>query len=374
MAQTAAKRITSRGDSIDYTPASAVLNGDVVEIGSIPLVATQAIAASVLGALACEGVFDVPKTSDVFTIGDAVYWNSSGTPVTGDASSGAGDNATGNLMGVCVSNANAALSYVRTKLTAAKRTTTIGGAVTASGITSEDSSLGITGLNSATTGGGVAIAGALGNAAGVGGPVTVTGGIGGATGAGGAVTIAGGGGGAAGDGGALSLASGAGGAASGDGGGLTIAGGAATNNNDNGGGVTINGGAKHGTGADGAITIGSTAASITLGKMPLIPCATVAASGANQADAIANAPVAYGVTLVSAADNAKGIALPTAVAGAQCIIINDNTAKTLLVYPGTADIINSLGANNVITMGANAAALFVAYNATQWYSVPRVPS
>ena len=135
MAQTAAIRRKQSGAQVDYTPASAVTAGQVVEIGSIPMVAELPIAADEVGALSCEGVFDVPKTSDVFSAGDAVYWNSSGTPVTGDASSGAADNATGNLMGVAVADAATGDSYVRTKLTAAKRTTTIAVSVTADDVT-----------------------------------------------------------------------------------------------------------------------------------------------------------------------------------------------------------------------------------------------
>lgn len=383
MAQTAAKRISSSGASIDYTPSAAVVAGDVVEIGTIPLVATQAIAASVLGSLACEGVFDVPKTSDIFAVGDAVYWNSSGSPVTGTASSGAADNASGNLMGVCVSNANAAVSYVRTKLTAAKRTTTIGGAVTASGIAAEDSSLGITGLTSTGAGGAVVIAGGLGASTYDGGLVSVTGGagngasgngadaslvggVGGTTGFGGNAVVTGGQGGTtSGAAGAVIVTGGAGSNTAGDGGAVTLTGGAATNNNDNGGAVTINGGAKHGTGNDGAISIGVTnAASITLGKMPRVPITSVAANGANQATAGA---LSEGWNLLTASDNSKGVVLPSCVNGAQCIVINMVTDKTVLIYPPSGKQVNNAGADNAITVAANTVSTFVSEGANAWY-------
>lgn len=116
MAQTAAIKRQYPGDVVDYTPTSAVSGGDVVVIGNTPLVASGDIAANTAGTLDAAGVFDVPKNSDVFVVGHPVFWNASGTPVTGTATSGAAGNAAGKLMGVCLANANAGASYVRTKL------------------------------------------------------------------------------------------------------------------------------------------------------------------------------------------------------------------------------------------------------------------
>jgi predicted RecA/RadA family phage recombinase len=48
------------GDLLDYTPASAVAAGDVVVIGALVGVAPRAIAANAVGALAVEGVFEIP--------------------------------------------------------------------------------------------------------------------------------------------------------------------------------------------------------------------------------------------------------------------------------------------------------------------------
>lgn len=194
MAQTPALMFKD-GDVIDYTPVSAVIAGQVVEIGTTPLVATSAIAAGALGALACEGIFQVPKTSDAFTAGDAVYWNNAGNPVTGTAGSGAADAATGNLMGWATEDAASGDSYVKTILSAIKVSTTVAGSVTADDITGSDSSLGISGL-SAAQGGAIAVLGGPSSTAGnAGGAVTVTGGVPGVTGVGGAVTVAGGAGG-----------------------------------------------------------------------------------------------------------------------------------------------------------------------------------
>lgn len=330
MAQTPVLRVTSEGDAIDYTPASAVLAGDVVQIGSIPLVATQAIAANVQGALACEGVFDVPKNADVFAVGDAVYWNASDTDTS--SNTGCADNASGNLMGLCVANANAAVATVRVKLTAAKRTTTIGGSVTADDITGSDSSLAVTGkAGNASAGGAVAIAG-------------------GAAAAG------------AYDGGAVTITGGAGPAAGNVGGAVTILSGAGDGTNGTAGAVVID---SSGTGnVKGAITIGTNAASLTLGKMPRFPFTTVAANGANQATA---GTLSEGINLVTGADNSKGVVLPACVNGKTVIVISQTTDKTLKIYPPTSKQINGAGANNAITLAANGTALLMSEGANAYY-------
>ncbi len=308
--------------------------GDVVEIGSIPLVCLPTDPNQPgANTLATEGVFDVPKTTDVFTSGDAVYWNSSGDPVTGTAGTGAADNATGDLMGVCISNAANTASYVRTKLTAAKRTNTIAGSVTADDITGSDSSLGVTGKT--------------GNA-GAGGIVAVAGGVA-AAGAfdGGAVTITGGAGPTAGNvGGAVTILSGAGDVTNGTAGAILI---------DSGAGAT-----------KGAITIGTNAASLTLGKSPRIPFGSVNANGANLATAGA---LLEGVNLVLASDNSKGVILPSCVNGALCVVINMVTDKTLLIYPPLGKQVNLRGANNSLNVAANTVGIFWSEGTNAWYGL-----
>lgn len=382
MAQTAVKRISSRGDTIDYTASSNVTAGDVVQIGTVPYVATQAITNGALGSLACDGIFDVPKTSDVFAAGDAVYWNPTGSPVTGTASSGAADNATGNYAGMAIANAANTASYVRVQWLAGKRATVIGGAVTASGITGEDSSLGITGIaGNAGAGGAIPIAGGAGDGNAAGGAVSVTGGAGAGTGAGGAASVVGGLGGTTGAGGAVAVTGGQGGATSGaagavaitggagsntagDGAAVTITGGAATNNNDNGGAVTINGGAKHGTGADGAISIGVTnASSITMGKAPRFPVTLLNAAGSTQADGGA---LVEGFNVIAAQDNTTCVVLPSCVNGAWCVVVNQATDKTLNVFPPVSKQINGAGANNAVSMAANTIDVFFSEGTNSW--------
>ena len=68
------------GDLLDYTPSSAVAAGDVVVIGSLVGVAPRAIAANAVGALAVEGVFEIPcATGATGAQGSAIsYYATSG--------------------------------------------------------------------------------------------------------------------------------------------------------------------------------------------------------------------------------------------------------------------------------------------------------
>lgn len=334
MAQTPAKLIQYPGSAIDYTPASNVAAGDVVTIGTIPMVAPSAIVANTQGTLYADGVWDLPKNADVFNAGDAVYWNASDTDL--GSNTGAADNATGNLVGVAVAAAANTATHVRTKLTAAQRTTTIAGSVTADDITGSDSSLGITGIaGNASAGGIVAIAG-------------------GAAAAG------------AYDGGAVTIAGGAGPTAGNTGGAVTITSGAGDGTNGTAGAITIDSGAGA---TKGAITIGTNAASLTLGKMPRVPTQITNAAGGNIATATA---CIEGVNIIAGSDNAKGVALPACVNGAQCVIVNMVTDKTLVIYPPVGKQVNNKGANNAITVAANTVGIFWSEGTNAWYGLDAV--
>lgn len=120
-----------------------------------------------------------------------------------------------------------------------------------------------------------------------------------------------------------------------------------------------------------ALTIGS--ATITsLATMPVIPAAVVAALGSSGDDA---APLATGFSHVTGADATKGVILPAAAAGKVCIIKNSDAANnTLKVYPATGDGINAITVGTEIAMGAKTSAMFVAIDATTWYTIPLLPS
>lgn len=229
--------------TVDYDAAADKTAGDVIEIGSVPMVLCRDIdySENPRGALAVGNgeVWLMPQVAGVITAGDAVYWDNNGSPYGGTALSGcATGTASGNyLVGTAAplqpngTNATTATdSYVRVIPNAASRTTTIAGSVTADDITGSDSSLAINGKpGSSSAGGAVVGTGGAGAGAGnAGGAWTVTGGAGvaaaGATGGvGGAVTRTGGAGGAdtnagtGGAGGAATAVGGVGGAVTGAG-------------------------------------------------------------------------------------------------------------------------------------------------------------
>lgn len=116
MAQTAAIK-RSFNDTIAYTPTSNKQAGDVFEFAPRLLgIALADIPANTSGPLEVDGVFDLPKSSDAFDVGTPVFWDRDGTPVTGTAASGAATNAVGVYAGICIRDANAAASYVRTRM------------------------------------------------------------------------------------------------------------------------------------------------------------------------------------------------------------------------------------------------------------------
>jgi predicted RecA/RadA family phage recombinase len=65
-------------DTIDYTPSADVAAGQVVVQGDLVAVAKTPIKATVLGALAAEGVFDFPKATgggSGLAVGTTLYWD-----------------------------------------------------------------------------------------------------------------------------------------------------------------------------------------------------------------------------------------------------------------------------------------------------------
>lgn len=127
----------------------------------------------------------------------------------------------------------------------------------------------------------------------------------------------------------------------------------------------------------GGALVGATATQTLTNKTltaPVItlPVSTTAATGNNQATAAA---VAAGFVLVTAADATKGVKLPAAVAGTY-VILKNNANAVLKLYPGTDDKINGGAANAEYTAGvaAYASMILVAYDATDWYTVPLLAS
>ena len=102
------------GRSVDYTPGSDVTAGDVVVQGELVAIAKVDIAANALGALAVQGVFDVPKATgegEGIAAGANVYWDAAEGEAGTDAEAGANK-----LMGKAVQAAGDDDATVRVRL------------------------------------------------------------------------------------------------------------------------------------------------------------------------------------------------------------------------------------------------------------------
>lgn len=119
--------------------------------------------------------------------------------------------------------------------------------------------------------------------------------------------------------------------------------------------------------------IGATTPSTGMFSSLGVSTSTVAATGSSNTDA---ASLGYGFVLVTGADAAKGVILPNAAPGTMIIVKNADAANAVLkVYPDSGAAINALTATTgAFSMAAKTSCIFVAYSATQWYSVPLVAS
>jgi hypothetical protein len=122
---------------------------------------------------------------------------------------------------------------------------------------------------------------------------------------------------------------------------------------------------------NGATVTNSTVTSPTV----TIRTATFAAAGANIATANAITTTYPAFILATGANGSAGVQLPAGTAGAQYTIHNSPAANAALkVYPQVNSQINEAGSNTALTIAANSSCILTAYNATHWYSTPKVPS
>lgn len=99
---------------------------------------------------------------------------------------------------------------------------------------------------------------------------------------------------------------------------------------------------------------------------------SVAAAGSSNTDA--TAIVGGGFTRVTAGDGTKGAILPDVEDGTICIIKN-NAAAILKLYPHSGAAINALTATTgAISLAANVDAILIKETATQWWTLPLLPS
>lgn len=109
----------------------------------------------------------------------------------------------------------------------------------------------------------------------------------------------------------------------------------------------------------------------TFDAMFRIPHATLAAAGTNLANA---AQLVTGLTTVTAADGTKGVKLPATPTAGDIVVVKNNSASALKVYPDAAATINAIGSNAEISLAARTTAIFFADSATQWWTLPLLPS
>lgn len=133
-------------------------------------------------------------------------------------------------------------------------------------------------------------------------------------------------------------------------------------------GATITGGTATGMTSTSATLVTPTLTGATVG----VDVAKPAAAGSTRADATA---MTASFNWVTAADATKGVILPAPTAGRIVIVKNDDTANAILkVYaPGSAKI-NGVAGSTAFSMAAKTACLYVAYDTTDWFSVPLVAS
>lgn len=96
---------SGRTQGVPYTPPSVAVNaGDVIIIGGLPHFAEADIPVLTLGSVVFSGAaWKGNKSSGAWTIGDGIYWNPTGTPNVGTASTGAFNNSgVGYFCGYCI--------------------------------------------------------------------------------------------------------------------------------------------------------------------------------------------------------------------------------------------------------------------------------
>jgi predicted RecA/RadA family phage recombinase len=149
MAQTPALTYSDDG-AIDYTPGSAVTGGSVVVLNGIVGVAVTDIAANDLGSLATRGLFKLPKTTAAMVRGLPVHWDPTGSPDSGDASSGAANQlGVGTYAGILAETAASGADYAVVDLNAPTNLLAVT-AVTAAGSVIGDAAQLSQGLNIVT--------------------------------------------------------------------------------------------------------------------------------------------------------------------------------------------------------------------------------
>lgn len=94
-------KFVQKGAVIDYTAGSDISSGDVVEMQHCIGIALADIASGVVGAVAIEGVFVVPKVSAaVFVVGEKLIYDTSANAFDDSSASPASGDLTGAAVAV----------------------------------------------------------------------------------------------------------------------------------------------------------------------------------------------------------------------------------------------------------------------------------
>ena len=102
------------------------------------------------------------------------------------------------------------------------------------------------------------------------------------------------------------------------------------------------------------------------------PNAPVAATGSALSSA---AQVSNGYTLVTASDGTKCVKLPaTPTPGMTVTLFNAVAAQPLIIFPDAAATINAIASHGALSCANGVPVTLYATSATQWYSLPLVPS
>lgn len=102
-----------------------------------------------------------------------------------------------------------------------------------------------------------------------------------------------------------------------------------------------------------------------------VPTQTVAAAGSTQSDA---AGLIEGMNVVTGANGTVGVVLPTAAAG-MVVMLKGTTSGVLKVWPASGGTINALSPDAAMSLASGVIpAILVATSATQWYTIPLLPS
>ena len=120
----------------------------------------------------------------------------------------------------------------------------------------------------------------------------------------------------------------------------------------------------------GTLTSLSVSGNLTTGGYRLQSISTgQTATGSTQGTALSVNKDIFEVTTV--VSGANGVVLPTSVAGMSIVIMN-NSANSLNVYPATGGQVNSLGTNASFPLGTGGRTTFVATSSTQWYTLTAI--